>query len=285
MNSQKEYWKKIYQSLEGSEDDYILAINPDVKNHLNQFYQKQKIRSLNKLLKKCYNVEKNRVLDFGCGPGFFSNILYNKGANVVGIDISENLIKRNKSYYPFIEFEYLNSNHLSFNNETFDLVLSMMVLQHIEYQSQIKLIKEFSRTLKKGGYVIIVESIYEKDKNENIYSRSKMDWNQIFSDNGFALVSMHGMEFMLLRRVYLFCRSFISKMRYNKKENKNDFYNLESKQIKTSSKKDDHSSVKFIFKQTIEFLITLLSYVVEPLSRLFLPSKLALRGAFLFKKL
>jgi len=46
-----------------------------------------------------------RVVEFGCGLGYFSNML-NKlsGAEVIGVDISETAIKKAKQSYPHIDF-------------------------------------------------------------------------------------------------------------------------------------------------------------------------------------
>ena len=39
---------------------------------------------------------KSKILDLGCGMGHYSNYMYNKGFDVVGIDFSQNMINKKK---------------------------------------------------------------------------------------------------------------------------------------------------------------------------------------------
>jgi 2-polyprenyl-3-methyl-5-hydroxy-6-metoxy-1,4-benzoquinol methylase len=50
------------------------------------------------------DVEGLRVLDAGCGGGYLSNQLQAKGANVTGVDVSEQMIEIARERCPAVEF-------------------------------------------------------------------------------------------------------------------------------------------------------------------------------------
>ena len=93
----------------------------------------------------------SKVLDLGCGAGFLCNALAEKGHKVSGVDLSESSLETARRYDRTESVEYICANvySLPFQNETFDVVCAMDVLEHIEEPKL--LIAEASRVLKKGG--------------------------------------------------------------------------------------------------------------------------------------
>lgn len=82
-------------------------------------------------------VEKGmRVLDAGCGEGVLSVMMAKKGAVVTGCDISVPNIEKCKEYAREngvynIDFITADSEELPFPDDTFDLVVSSHVLEHL----------------------------------------------------------------------------------------------------------------------------------------------------------
>ena len=94
------------------------------------------------LLKIFRNVKNKKILDLGCGSGDFSQMLAEKGANVVGVDISEKWIE-------ICEERHASSKNLKFlvadgsnlkqiRNNTFDFVVMNMVLLNVPKKETIK---------------------------------------------------------------------------------------------------------------------------------------------------
>lgn len=98
-------------------------------------------------------------LDDGCGSGYGSYYLAERaGAKmVVGVDLSAQAIDFAERHYrhPSLEFQQMNSLQLSFPDETFDVVLSFDVLEHIPEEEQDRFVAETRRVLKREGTLVL----------------------------------------------------------------------------------------------------------------------------------
>lgn len=97
------------------------------------------------------------ILDGGCGRGNLSYEMKKRGARVIGIDISRNLLRKAKSVSRFAEGESTfivgSLTCLPIRSDSFDKVLLSSVLQHIlDYK---KALQEIQRVLKTGGILVI----------------------------------------------------------------------------------------------------------------------------------
>jgi len=101
---------------------------------------------------------KSYALDFGCGLGRLTQALCPKFKKVIGVDISSSMIKKAGWQNQFPEncdYRVNNSNDLSqFESNQFDFVMSIVTLQHIEKKYTLNYIKEFSRVVKEGGFIL-----------------------------------------------------------------------------------------------------------------------------------
>lgn len=95
---------------------------------------------------------KPRILDFGCGTGWLTSILNHIGP-ATGIELSDSAVKTAKEMYPGVQFINGNLFEYPFQQESFDLIVSQEVIEHVEDQeTYITLIAEY---LRKGGYLIL----------------------------------------------------------------------------------------------------------------------------------
>jgi 2-polyprenyl-3-methyl-5-hydroxy-6-metoxy-1,4-benzoquinol methylase len=288
MTKTIEYWKSNYGRLTGAKQDYYLAIHPDKAGIINRFYHHQKMVSFNRLLNLVVSKKGMNILDFGCGTGIFSEQFDKIGANVIGVDVSQELVERNRSLIPTIDFRLTSGDTLDFPNNKFDLIHSMMVLQHIPGNIRCSIVKEFNRTLKPGGYVMIVESIYQADSSAHLFPISEHEWVSLFEKNGFRLIHHHGMEYVLLHRVFLTVHGGISQLVKILRNNVLRHVNASGDVTKVKDENDSSTSeINRMKKTLLEWIdtgIILLSYPLEPLCKIFLPKAFAIRGAFLLQK-
>jgi len=97
-----------------------------------------------------------RVLDAGCGAGYESMRLKNLGADVVGIDISEESVKIARERNPGCRFEVTDCRMLARKEVGFfDGVAALALIVHIEDAELPLVFKNFRNALKPGGYVLL----------------------------------------------------------------------------------------------------------------------------------
>lgn len=98
-----------------------------------------------------------RALDFGCGVGRWSLALRKYFDTVVGVDVSETMVKMATEIHradPGLSFRVNRAPDLSqFADDTFDFVNSHITLQHIPPLLARKYIAEFFRIVRPGGHV------------------------------------------------------------------------------------------------------------------------------------
>jgi len=102
------------------------------------------------------NVKGKKVLDAGCGAGRECEVLAKKGANVIGIDISEQMIKIAKERCKGLSVRFLlkDMEKTGLPSEYFDIILSVF---SVMYKRNLRnVLKEFKRLLKKRGELLVV---------------------------------------------------------------------------------------------------------------------------------
>ncbi|MGH7950734.1 MAG: class I SAM-dependent methyltransferase [Limisphaerales bacterium] len=99
----------------------------------------------------------SHVLDFGCGAGRLTCAWAKRAERVTGVDISSSMLEvaaKNAAGCNNVNF-VLNQDHRLglFDGQTFDLVFSLICLQHVPWPIAAEYIREFSRICKPEGIV------------------------------------------------------------------------------------------------------------------------------------
>jgi SAM-dependent methyltransferase len=95
-----------------------------------------------------------RVVDLGCGTGRNVRKLFDWGATVTGVDFSEGMLQKARAAVRGADFVQHDLNkRLPFADDSFDLVLSSLVIEHI--QNLTPLFIEMGRICAKGGRIVI----------------------------------------------------------------------------------------------------------------------------------
>ncbi len=102
-----------------------------------------------------------RILDAGCGTGVLSRMLDERGAEVVGVDISEKLIevaKNRSSLNKNIEYFAGDMKEKSFGN--FDYIIAMDSLIHYSTEDVISSIDDFSSRANNSVLFTVIPSTF-----------------------------------------------------------------------------------------------------------------------------
>lgn len=160
------------------------------------------------VLKILGDVKGKSVLDLACGQGYFSRILAEQGAKVVGVDIADKLIaiakEREKKKSLGIKYYVKDSAKLNgLPKSQFDYVVSNVSFHDIRNIS--KTIKECARVIKGGGKVIFsilhpIQDIAEEKKDkEGFYIKVRNYLSQVSSK--------HFMKNILGNDIFIYHRS------------------------------------------------------------------------------
>lgn len=117
-----------------------------------------------------------KICDFGCGPGLYTQRFAKTGADITGIDVSENSINyaQKISDDNNLNIKYINQNYLEFTSkEKYDLIIMVFCDFCVLNLSQRKqLLKTFSNSLKPGGKLsldVFSEKFYADTSEELNY--------------------------------------------------------------------------------------------------------------------
>lgn len=112
-------------------------------------------------------VKGRRALDFGAGTGASAEFLYNLGLDVIGLDVSSNMLAEARSNFPYIEFYHVNDLPI---HADFDCVFSSFVLLELATKQEIiQYLNQSLSFLKENGIFIGITG------SEHLYSLSR-EW-------------------------------------------------------------------------------------------------------------
>ncbi len=98
---------------------------------------------------------KGKLLDAGCGPGRDAEYFSNHGFEVVGIDLSEKMLKKAKERNPKIQFKKMDMSELDFPNDSFDNIWCHASFMHVPKVDAKKVLEGFYRVLRPRGMLFI----------------------------------------------------------------------------------------------------------------------------------
>ena len=114
-------------------------------------------------IKKQLPQDKNlRILDVGCGAGFFSVLLAKEGYQVTGVDLTPDMVENARTLAEEektdCEFFVMDAENLRFADESFDVVISRNLTWTLpDVKSAYR---EWVRVLKKGGILLNFDANY-----------------------------------------------------------------------------------------------------------------------------
>ena len=101
----------------------------------------------------------SRILDVGAGTGKQAFAFAEKGHDVIGIDLSESMLKaaKKKNKYENAKFEVADATALPFESDSFDVSCASFVLHDMPLTIREKTVKEMVRVAKPQGVIVIID--------------------------------------------------------------------------------------------------------------------------------
>ncbi len=103
------------------------------------------------LIRRYVPLEWKRILDVGCGLGAYVEKFRRYTTEVYGVDVEPDRVAKASETLPNIQVA--PAEHLPFPDESFDVVFSNEVIEHVQDDRQA--VAEAVRVTKDGGYVVI----------------------------------------------------------------------------------------------------------------------------------
>lgn len=121
---------------------------------INVLYPKEVDKKISRLIKAINVAPGCKVLDVGCGTGYYSNKLAEAGFILTGVDSSERMIEKalqmNRNN---IEFIFSDICQLQLNNDFFDAIICILVMDYID--NPYLCLNGLHKIIKKNGNLII----------------------------------------------------------------------------------------------------------------------------------
>lgn len=99
--------------------------------------------------------DRGPVLEIGCGPGHIARYLHDRGVNMRGIDLSEEMVKCARRYNPDMQFERGNMLHLQLADASLAGVVCFYAIIHLQRREVTRALKEMNRILRPAGLLLL----------------------------------------------------------------------------------------------------------------------------------
>ena len=95
------------------------------------------------------------VADLGCGPGWFTNLLADKGLDAFGVDLSPGMVEQARQAFPHLRFEVGSMTAIDLPDATLGGVLAFYSTHHTPPEHLPVVYAEFHRVLAPGGLLML----------------------------------------------------------------------------------------------------------------------------------
>lgn len=105
-----------------------------------------------------------RILEIGCGPGTI--VGYLPQSDYIGFDISSRYIERARKRFPHAQFFCERVSRFSLaKQQTFDTVLAIGVVHHVDDEEARQLFQIAYDALKSGGKLVTIDAVWTDDQS------------------------------------------------------------------------------------------------------------------------
>jgi SAM-dependent methyltransferase len=192
-----DYKREFYRSAKVAEDyDFHRFSSPE-----RQKRNARKWAAIRAALREATGVR--CILDLPCGTGRFTGGLAREGFEVIGSDISMEMLQKAAStpdgrQEPIRGYVQANAEHLPLRNDSLDCVVSIRFMMHVDPATRVRMLREFRRVSRRWVIVdyrhcytfryVLTHTFGKLGLGRSPLSRvSRKELEQEFGDAGFAI--------------------------------------------------------------------------------------------------
>ena len=116
-----------------------------------------------------------RVLDLGSGRGYWAGKAACAKAEVVAYDLKRERVERAALRYPDVRFVHGSADATGLEDESFDVVLILSVLEHTAEPEQV--LGEIARVLRPGGRLALTTDMFDDERWRSSRDRHAARWD------------------------------------------------------------------------------------------------------------
>jgi ubiquinone/menaquinone biosynthesis C-methylase UbiE len=187
-----------------TQENIIECYNKTAKNYAAKFIDELSKKHLDRILLKSFalqNLENGKLIDLGCGPGQTTKYLFDCDlTNIVGTDISTEMIDVAKNINPQIPFEAADILSLKYPDNYFGSAIAFYSIVHFDYDQIIKAFREIKRVLKDNGQflfsfhignnVIHLDTFLDQPVNIDFYFFETDKIINLLTETGFEIIDV-----------------------------------------------------------------------------------------------
>ena len=188
-------------------DQWSGAYDDDILRMQNEGYPFEGYyHTLGTIQNKVLACQAQQVLDIGIGTGLLSEVLYNKGIQITGVDFSEKMLSQARQKMPqgsFIQFDFNAGLPAELNDSKFDCIISSYAIHHITDRQKITFITQLMHHLNKNGWTLLGDVAFENEQAMQDVKAKTSGWDEsehyMIADQMVASLSKAGIATKFLR--------------------------------------------------------------------------------------
>ena len=143
-----------------------------------------------------------RILEIGSGPGEVSGYLSRFHGGCIGTDLSEQMIRNAKEYFPKVMFEVQDFFNLKYADSSFAAVVAFYAIVNLTKEEIGKVLVETKRVLKPNGIFLFtfhvrktkstltIDKFFAKDNQLSFYLYTVEEIRKLIKNVGFETVDI-----------------------------------------------------------------------------------------------
>jgi 2-polyprenyl-3-methyl-5-hydroxy-6-metoxy-1,4-benzoquinol methylase len=136
-----------------TEKEFEFSHTPiDFRKYQSDFYEINRVKIIDRMIPEG---QQRVALDIACGPGYFSQILSDKGWKTISVDADGQNIESARSYASEVYLDSAISFLSTQPKDKYEFVLALELIEHMPKSHGETLVKSIRRVLKPGGTLII----------------------------------------------------------------------------------------------------------------------------------